>query len=57
MRSWEFCDRLLHIFRKMFNNIIYKEYDQKNLLLLQAQGTIEDERANAICKLSYERQR
>lgn len=41
----------------MFNNIIYKEYDQTNLLLLQAQGAIEDERVNAICKLSYERQR
>ena len=38
----------------MFNNIIYKEYDQTNLLLLQAQGAIEDDRIDAICKLSYE---
>ena len=51
MRSRKFGNRLLHIFRKMFNNIIYKEYDQTNLLLLQAQGAIEDERANAICKM------
>lgn len=38
----------------MFNYIIYKEYDQKNLLLLQDQGAIEDVRIDAICKLSYE---
>lgn len=41
----------------MFNHIIYKEYDQKNLLLLQAQGAIGDVRISAICKLSYELQR
>ena len=40
MRSRKFGNRLLHIFRKMFNNTIYKEYDQANLLLLQAQGAI-----------------
>ena len=39
------------------NTIIYKEYDQKNLLLLQAQGAIGEIRIDAICKLSYEQQR
>lgn len=54
MRSRKFVNRLLHIFRKMFNYTIYNEYDQANLLLLQAQGAIGDVRIDAICKLSYE---
>lgn len=34
--------------------LIIIRYDQTNLLLLQAQGAIEDDRVNAICKVSNE---
>lgn len=49
---------MLHrIITQRKSNLYNKEYDQKNLLLLQAQGAIGEIKIDAICKLSYELQR
>ena len=46
------CDKCDRSPRTLYITIlIIIRYDQKNLLLLQAQGAIEDERTNTICEV------